>query len=118
MRTIIRLTSINLGLFVLVVTFNGDIEYRGVDNPIVNIVIAGALIFAPTEAAIYLGVYLILVGTLIVGSLIGAIIGSKMFGPYGTILGGIVGTIVGGWIGTKLELAGMIQKIRGKLDDY
>lgn len=116
MRTIVKLLSITLGILVLGVTFGGEVQYRGMDSPIVNIIVGGALILAPIDALIYLGVYLLLIGTLIAGSAIGGIIGAKMLGSTGAILGGIAGIFVGGWIATKLEIRGIIEKLRGESD--
>jgi len=98
MRALIKAISVILGVLWIGVTLSGNVEYRGVDNPIINIALGIALIVTPGGVLIMLLSYFLLIAVIVGCGALVAAIGGRMLGTFGVYVGFIAGLALGGWL--------------------
>jgi len=102
-RFILKAISVVLGFFIISSTFTQHVEYRGLNSPLLGLLLGGALIFTPLNALGWVFVYILFVAPILVGFVIGLMLGAGILGSIGLMpVGGFIGGIAGGALGVKI----------------
>ncbi|MCP5426630.1 MAG: hypothetical protein H6966_00010 [Chromatiaceae bacterium] len=120
-RIILKAFSVFLGVMFIYVTLAGQVEYRGLDAPWLNLIFGIALIVTPLDALAFLLAYFLMVVPIIAGGILGGAFGARLLGKPGVILGFIGGLIAGGGVLVKTPycdwVGGLHRAVKGKDDD-
>jgi hypothetical protein len=77
------------------VTLAGQVEYRGLNDPWINLIIGIALIVMPLDALAFLLAYFLMIVPIIAGGILGGVLGARTLGKLGVFIG-FIGGMVGG----------------------
>ena len=120
MRAILKAFSVVLGVMFIYVTLVGQVGYRGLDHPWLNLIVGIALIVTPLDALTFLLAYFFMVVPIIGGGVLGGAFGARMFGKLGFFLGFIGGIIAGGMVLVKTPycdwIGNLFKAVKGKND--
>jgi len=116
MRSIVKAISVIVGIFWIMITLSGEVEYRGFDSPLINLGLGAALIFAPGGVLVLLLGYFLLIAVYVVTGAIGGVLGYKVMGQFGMIIGFVGGVFVGNWLVFATGLDEGVAKLKWWVD--
>jgi uncharacterized membrane protein YdjX (TVP38/TMEM64 family) len=112
MRFVLKTIAVVLGVLIILGTLGGNVEYRGLNHPLVNLLVGGALIFAPLAALAWFVVYVLYILPIAIGFVIGIVIGGNLIGKLGVVIGAIAGAAAGGALVCREGYSNALKRFR------